>query len=104
MPNLNFQTAPVSLSTKLVGFDSPVSNGERTYSAQAIADFGTLASTSTPGRVPGIGGTSSGNAATIAQLDSKITNGGGANSVIVLTQAEYDFLTPDSATIYIIVG
>jgi hypothetical protein len=104
MPNLNFTTAPVTSDTKLVGFDSPVSNGERTYTAQSIADSGSFAGTSTPGKVPGIGGTSSGNAATISQLNTKVTDGGGASAIRVLTQSTYNALTPDSSTIYIIIG
>jgi len=104
MPNLNFATAGVTENTKLIGFDFPVPDGERTYTARTVADFGSLASEGTAGRVPGIGGTSLGNAANVAQLNTKVTNGGGASSVRVLTQAAYDALIPNSSTVYIIVG
>lgn len=45
------------------------------------------------------------NATAITALDSaKVENAGNVTAIRKLTQAEYDALTPDATTVYIIVG
>jgi hypothetical protein len=81
MPNLNFTTTEAIFSTKVVGFDSTNPGAERTYEARSIADTGSLATDSTAGRVPGLGGTGNGNAVTVAQLGVHVQNTNNPHSV-----------------------
>lgn len=75
-------------------------NVTKSVSIDEISDFITVADVNWGT----IGGTLSNQTDLQAVLDDKVDNGGNVATIQRLTQAEYDALTPDPNTVYVIVG